>query len=126
MSFILYASDLEQNNVRLGMLKTKDFLSFERVCTASELGNRNGALFPEKYDDLYFRLDRPFGNELLPYHKMGEHKYEALGLKVTAYTAPTDRKIEEFKAMRKKRIGSNKYDFEFFRKRNRSELCSYR
>lgn len=64
--YIMYASDLEQNDVRLGLLKTKDFEHFERVCTASELGNRNGALFPEKYKDLYFRLDRPFGNELDP------------------------------------------------------------
>ncbi len=64
--YIFYASDLEQNNVRLGVLKTDDFEHFERVCTASELGNRNGALFPEKYNGLYFRLDRPFGNELDP------------------------------------------------------------
>ncbi len=63
---ILYASDLEQNNVRVGIMKTKDFKTFERVCTGSELGNRNGALFPEKYHDLYFRLDRPFGNEQDP------------------------------------------------------------
>lgn len=66
MYYILYASDLEQNEVRLGLLKTSDFEHFERVCTASELGNRNGALFPEKYKDLYFRLDRPFGNEQDP------------------------------------------------------------
>lgn len=64
--YLLYASDLNQNNVRIGILKTRDFQSFERVCTASELGNRNGALFPEKIDGLYCRLDRPFGNELDP------------------------------------------------------------
>jgi len=63
---ILYASDLEQNNVRVGILKTRDFRSFERVSTASELGNRNGCLFPEKFDGLYTRFDRPFGNELEP------------------------------------------------------------
>ena len=63
---ILYASDLLQNDVRIGILKTKDFNSFERVCTGSELGNRNGALFPEKIDNLYARFDRPFGNELSP------------------------------------------------------------
>ena len=63
---IIYASDLLQNDARLGILKTKDFNTFERVCTGSELGNRNGALFPEKYNDLYFRLDRPFGNEQEP------------------------------------------------------------
>ena len=63
---IIYASDLLQNEARLGIMKTKDFETFERVCTGSELGNRNGALFPEKYDGLYFRLDRPFGNEQDP------------------------------------------------------------
>lgn len=63
---ILYASDLSQNNVRVGIVKTKDFISFERVAIASEFGNRNGCLFPEKVDDLYVRFDRPFGNELDP------------------------------------------------------------
>jgi beta-1,4-mannooligosaccharide/beta-1,4-mannosyl-N-acetylglucosamine phosphorylase len=36
------------------------------VCTGSELGNRNGALFPETFDGLYTRLDRPFGNDAEP------------------------------------------------------------
>ena len=61
---ILYASDLGNNCVRVGIVKTKDFNSFERVAIASDLGNRNGTLFPEKIDGLYTRLDRPFGNEL--------------------------------------------------------------
>ena len=64
--YLLYASDLNQNNARVGIVKTKDFASFERVAIASELGNRNGCLFPEKFDDLYARFDRPFGNELDP------------------------------------------------------------
>lgn len=63
---ILYASDLNQNNVRIGIVKTKDFKTFERVATASEFGNRNGALFPEKVNGLYCRFDRPFGNEQDP------------------------------------------------------------
>jgi beta-1,4-mannooligosaccharide/beta-1,4-mannosyl-N-acetylglucosamine phosphorylase len=64
--YILYASDLSQNDVRIGIVRTRDFARFERVCIASELGNRNGALFPEKIGGLYARLDRPFGNELNP------------------------------------------------------------
>ncbi len=63
---ILYASDLDQNQVRVGIVKTKDFEGFERVATASELGNRNGCLFPEKINGLYARFDRPFGNEMEP------------------------------------------------------------
>lgn len=65
---ILYASDLSQNQVRVGIVKTRNFVDFERVAIASELGNRNGVLFPEKIDGLYVRLDRPFGNELDPCH----------------------------------------------------------
>lgn len=64
--FLLYASDLGQNSVRVGIVKTKDFRHFERVSTASEMGNRNGCLFPEKFNNLYCRFDRPFGNELDP------------------------------------------------------------
>lgn len=63
---ILYASDLSQNDVRVGIVKTKDFKTFERISIGSELGNRNGCLYPEKLDNLYVRFDRPFGNELNP------------------------------------------------------------
>ncbi len=63
---ILYASDLWISNARVGILKTRDFVNFERVCTGSELGNRNGALFPEKIDGLYTRFDRPFSNDAEP------------------------------------------------------------
>lgn len=61
---ILYASDLGDSAVRIGIIKTKNFEHFERVSIASELGNRNGCLFPEKIDSLYVRLDRPFDNEI--------------------------------------------------------------
>ena len=62
--YIVYASDLGNNTVRLGIVKTKDFSNFERVAIASDLGNRNGALFPEKIDSFFVRLDRPFGDEM--------------------------------------------------------------
>ena len=32
--------------------------------------------------------------ELLPYHAMGEHKYEALGKKITSFTVPEKEKME--------------------------------
>lgn len=63
---LLYASDLSQNQARVGIVKTRDFIRFERVAIGSELGNRNGCLFPEKIDGLYTRFDRPFGSELDP------------------------------------------------------------
>lgn len=59
---ILYASSSETAGVRIGIVKTKNFETFERISIASEEGNRNGVLFPEKINGLYARLDRPFGN----------------------------------------------------------------
>lgn len=59
---ILYASSSETAGVRVGIVKTKDFETFERISIASEQGNRNGVLFPEKIQGLYARLDRPFGD----------------------------------------------------------------
>jgi beta-1,4-mannooligosaccharide/beta-1,4-mannosyl-N-acetylglucosamine phosphorylase len=63
--FILYASSNEIG-VRVGIVKTRDFQTFERVSIASELGNRNACLFPEKINGLYCRLDRPFGDPGAP------------------------------------------------------------
>lgn len=64
--YILYASDLGDSNVRIGIVRTQDFETFERISTASEMGNRNGVLFPEKFGGLYLRMDRPFGGESDP------------------------------------------------------------
>lgn len=33
----------------------------------------------------------------MPYHKMGEHKYAALGLSLTKSEVPTEEKISELK-----------------------------
>ena len=61
--FILYGSHNNVLGTRLGIVKTKDFERFERVSLASEINNRNGALFPEKIGGLYCRFDRPFGGD---------------------------------------------------------------
>lgn len=39
----------------------------------------------------------PLKVELLPYHKMGEHKYDALGLEMTEFAVPEKEKIDELK-----------------------------
>ncbi len=57
--YLCYASQ-NQTGVRVGIVKTDDFQTFERVAMASEIENRNAALFPEKINGLYARLDRPF------------------------------------------------------------------
>lgn len=40
---------------------------------------------------------RTLGIELMPYHKMGEHKYAARGLSLTKFEVPTEEKISELK-----------------------------
>jgi beta-1,4-mannooligosaccharide/beta-1,4-mannosyl-N-acetylglucosamine phosphorylase len=44
---------------RIGIMRTKDFVNFERVSFVHEVGNHNVALFPEKINGLYACLDRP-------------------------------------------------------------------
>lgn len=39
----------------------------------------------------------PLKVELLPYHRMGEHKYDALGLEMTKFEVPDKEKIDELK-----------------------------
>lgn len=55
---ILYAS---QNNMGtcVGIARTRDFEEFKLLPSASASPNRNGALFPEKINGEYVRLDRP-------------------------------------------------------------------
>lgn len=64
--YIVHCSSCAAMGERVGIVKTKDFIVFERVGVVSELGNRNGVLFPEKINGLYARLDRPFGSEMNP------------------------------------------------------------
>ena len=38
---------------------------------------------------------KPIAVELLPYHKMGEHKYDALGREMTSFSVPAKEKMNE-------------------------------
>lgn len=64
---ILYASMRPGLGVRPGMVRTRDFVRFERVEQA-ETGqdNRNTVLFPEKIAGRYVRFDRPMSGECEP------------------------------------------------------------
>jgi predicted GH43/DUF377 family glycosyl hydrolase len=45
--------------VRIGLAKTKDFKTIERIALISEPDMRNVVLFPETFNGRYARLDRP-------------------------------------------------------------------
>ncbi len=46
---------------RVGIAKTSDFISFERISLATEVDNKDAVLFPEKIGNSYVMLDRPAG-----------------------------------------------------------------
>jgi len=50
------------HGVRVGLAKTKDFESVERVAFITQADYRNTVLFPEKIKERYVRLDRPHSN----------------------------------------------------------------
>ena len=56
--YIIHAAH-SHHGCRLSLIKTTDFAHFEWMGFISETDNRNGVLFPEKFNGLYARLDRP-------------------------------------------------------------------
>ena len=56
--YLMCAMDMD-NGCILGVAKSKDLNSFEFIGIASDHENRNGVIFPEKFNGRYFRLDRP-------------------------------------------------------------------
>jgi beta-1,4-mannooligosaccharide/beta-1,4-mannosyl-N-acetylglucosamine phosphorylase len=61
--YIMFAMDIE-SGCFLGLGRTTDFKKFEFLGIVSKEDNRNGVLFPEKFDGKYLRLDRPNINQL--------------------------------------------------------------
>ena len=68
--YITYTA-LSRYGRRLGLAKTKDFKTIEKLGFISEPDNHNGALFPRKFNNLYARLERPSsgGNIWISYSK---------------------------------------------------------
>src|SRR2546427_12240098 len=64
--YIITYSAYSRNGVRIVLAKTKDFSQVERVSLITQADHRNVVIFPEKFDGLYARLDRPH-SEIAPW-----------------------------------------------------------
>ncbi len=56
--YITYSA-YSPHGVRIGLARTRDFKTVERLAFISETDMRNVVLFPERFDGRYARLDRP-------------------------------------------------------------------
>ncbi len=64
--FLITYSAYSRNGVRIALAKTRDFVTLERVSLITEADYRNVVIFPEKFNGLYARLDRPH-SEIAPW-----------------------------------------------------------
>ncbi|HBX49662.1 MAG: glycosidase [Bacteroidetes bacterium RIFOXYA12_FULL_35_11] len=64
--YLITYSAYSRHGVRVGLAKTKDFISVERFSLITEADYRNVVIFPEKFNGLYARLDRPH-SEISPW-----------------------------------------------------------
>ena len=64
--YLITYSAYSQHGVRIGLAKTKDWVSVERFSLITEADYRNVVIFPEKINGLYARLDRPH-SEISPW-----------------------------------------------------------
>ncbi len=64
--YLITYSAYSRHGVRIGLAKTKDFKSIERVSLITESDYRNVVIFPDKFGGLYARLDRPH-SEISPW-----------------------------------------------------------
>ncbi len=64
--YLITYSAYSRFGVRIGLAKTKDFKKIERFSLITEADYRNVVIFPEKFNNLYARLDRPH-SEICPW-----------------------------------------------------------
>ena len=64
--YLITYSAYSRHGVRIGLAKTTDFKSIKRVSLITEADYRNVVIFPEKFNGLYVRLDRPH-SEISPW-----------------------------------------------------------
>ena len=63
---IITYSAYSRSGVRIALARTKDFRHVEKISMITQADHRNVVLFPEKFDGLYARLDRPH-SEITPW-----------------------------------------------------------
>lgn len=64
--YLITYSAYSRFGVRIGLAKTIDFKKIERFSLITEADYRNVVIFPEKFNNLYARLDRPH-SEICPW-----------------------------------------------------------
>ncbi len=64
--YLITYSAYSRNGVRIALAKTQDFVQIERISLITQADYRNAAIFPEKFNGLYARLDRPH-SEISPW-----------------------------------------------------------
>lgn len=64
--YLITYSAYSRHGVRIGLAKTLDFKSVQRVSLITEVDYRNVVIFPEMFNGLYARLDRPH-SEISPW-----------------------------------------------------------
>lgn len=64
--YLITYSAYSPHGVRIGLAKTRDWKSVERYSLITEADYRNVVIFPEKFNGLYARLDRPH-SEISPW-----------------------------------------------------------
>lgn len=64
--YLITYSAYSRFGVRIGLARTKDFFTVERFSLITEADYRNVVIFPEKFNGLYARLDRPH-SEITPW-----------------------------------------------------------
>lgn len=64
--YLITYSAYSRNGVRVALAKTTDFVELERVSLITQADYRNVVIFPERFNGLYARLDRPH-SEIAPW-----------------------------------------------------------
>ncbi len=64
--YLITYSAYSNSGVRVALAKTRDFVDIQRISLITQADYRNVVIFPEKFNGLYARLDRPH-SEISPW-----------------------------------------------------------